>query len=780
MRENGLNVVIFIHMKMVFKLLFPILMLAQILHAQKPDMSHYKPAESRGPIPKDFLISTIDRYQQAKKGIDENQNKELQKAEEQFYLQTSYQVDQIRYSGSVLVNDTMCMYVNMVADSLLAHEPELRGKIHIYILRSPVVNAFATDQGAIFVTVGLLTRLHNEAELAYVLAHEIIHYKRRHVLSGYIEGVKMQEGLGQYEAMTFENRFLKKHRYARSQESQADDEGFELLVKSNYDPHAAITAFDILAMADFPFSDTAFSKTFFETPFLYFPAKYQPDTIKPLKIDEDERENDFATHPSVTKRKKTMIKKFRKLTDTTGAYFLVSTDLFYKVKTIARFEECLLHTNEASYFDAIYSNYTMQKIYPNNFYLEKEMVRTMYAIALEKNRAFSFENLQELFQSLMTVGSVDEEKPLGEQGRMRAFVNKVDAKGWNVAALQYAWMIHNKYPSDRDIELWCHALFKELTVKNELRPKDFQQNDSLYLKLGERASMDTSIVRKMKGNDAYARFHAAIDYLSKDSLGEYKYWQFALINEMKDSSFVKLFREAAVYADSIELTDSLYYEKSSRDRKKIRRDKDAMVTGPQGLTKVVAVNPIYIAYDYTLEQSPVDVMNSFNGRKNLISEMQYSASKCNLNLVILDPQNMDTGSVGLFNDLMIINDWFDHRTEFKGNVVLPFSQQKLDTLCAKYGTSYFMWNACFAYKSKRTGVFWRALTVAFLPIAPHAIYKLSTKREDLYLLTIVYDFKTGKAVYVQRTEIDKQKVTRERVRLHIYDMINQLSSPKKK
>ena len=76
----------------------------------------------------------------------------------------------------------MGMYVNRVTDSLLANDPVTRSQINIYILRSTVVNAFATDRGSIFVTIGLLTRLHNEAELAFVLAHEIVHFKRRHVL----------------------------------------------------------------------------------------------------------------------------------------------------------------------------------------------------------------------------------------------------------------------------------------------------------------------------------------------------------------------------------------------------------------------------------------------------------------------------------------------------------------------------------------------------------------------------------------------------------------------
>src|SRR5574337_375048 len=180
------------------KLLVPVLFLVPFVMtaqpSQHPNMDNYQPARSNGPLPKDFLTTTMEKYQKDRQKIDSTQNKEMQKAQDAFYLQTNYSVDEMRFSGTVLVNDTMGMYVNRVADSLLLRQdPELRAQLHFYILRSSYVNAFTTDQGAIFVTVGLLTRLHNESELAYVLAHEIIHFKKHHVITGYVESVKAQQ-----------------------------------------------------------------------------------------------------------------------------------------------------------------------------------------------------------------------------------------------------------------------------------------------------------------------------------------------------------------------------------------------------------------------------------------------------------------------------------------------------------------------------------------------------------------------------------------------------------
>jgi beta-barrel assembly-enhancing protease len=754
--------------------------LPTLLWAQLPNMDNYKPTRSNGPLPADFLLTTEQKYERDKQKIDQAQDKSMQQAEAEFYMQTHYSVDQMRFGGSMLVNDTIGQYVSRVADTLLKNDPELRKQLTFFVMRSPVVNAFTTDQGVIFVTMGLITRLHNEAELAFVLAHEIIHYKRHHVLTGYVEGVKAKEGIGQYEATTFENRYLKRHRYARSQESQADEEGFDLLAASNYDPRAAIAAFDILALADGPSSDTLFVKSFFETSNLVFPSKFYVDTIKAIKPQDEDEDDDLATHPSVYKRRKAIIRRFKKLEDTTGKYFLISETMFWKVQTMARFEEGAEFTNENEYGPAIYSNYAIQRLYPHNRYLEKEMVRALYVSVIEKNRRFDFGDLQSLLEALMSGSmSIDDEKPVGEQGRAMAFVSKADATGWNVAVLKYAWAVHQRYPDDADIFMWCRGLTRDLVVKNEITLKDFEINDSMFIVIGNMAKNDTTIARKIKGDSPTARFQAGIDYLKKDSLDGHHYWEFAFIDEMKDSSFVQMFRWAMHYSDSLELDDSLWDEKTSRQRKNLKAEYREEFRGPQGITKVVAVNPMYIAYDSRQENSDVDVEKSIKGRSMLLQEMRASAAKVGLNLTVLDETGMDTGGINRFNDLMLVTEWFDQRDFYGDNAILPFAQQDMKALADKYGTRYFMWSAYITYTSKRGGNFIRAFGLALAPIAPHIAYRLATPREDVYYIAIIYDVVSGKPVFVQRTEMTNQKATKSRLRLHVYDLLHLISSPKK-
>ncbi|MGL4597263.1 MAG: hypothetical protein ACRCYO_07035 [Bacteroidia bacterium] len=57
--------------------------------AQQPNMDNYKPAQSYGPLPNDFILPTAKKYEEQRQQINTNQQQELQKAEDEFYLATN-------------------------------------------------------------------------------------------------------------------------------------------------------------------------------------------------------------------------------------------------------------------------------------------------------------------------------------------------------------------------------------------------------------------------------------------------------------------------------------------------------------------------------------------------------------------------------------------------------------------------------------------------------------------------------------------------------------------
>jgi Zn-dependent protease with chaperone function len=161
---------------------FFMLLLAASLHSQeKIDFNHYQPLKCVGIIPQDFLMLSQDKYKaDVKNEVKLAKNHHITSDKQDFLLQTNYLIDEILLSGKVLFGDTVTNYVNRVADNVLAGQPELRSKLRFYCLKSSEVNAFTTNQGVIFVTLGLIAQLENEAQLAFILSHEIAHYERHH------------------------------------------------------------------------------------------------------------------------------------------------------------------------------------------------------------------------------------------------------------------------------------------------------------------------------------------------------------------------------------------------------------------------------------------------------------------------------------------------------------------------------------------------------------------------------------------------------------------------
>src|ERR1041385_2772058 len=94
---------------LLFFALLPVLIFAQT-PVTKPNLDNYQPARANGPLPPDFLISTAEKAAKDNEKIDQAQDKKMKEAQEQFYLQTNYSVDQMRFSGEVLVNDTFSLY----------------------------------------------------------------------------------------------------------------------------------------------------------------------------------------------------------------------------------------------------------------------------------------------------------------------------------------------------------------------------------------------------------------------------------------------------------------------------------------------------------------------------------------------------------------------------------------------------------------------------------------------------------------------------------------------
>ena len=85
-------------------------------------------------------------------------------------------------------------YLNLMATAIAQRSERPDIPYRVAILATDDVNAYACPGGYIFVTRGVLKMVHDEAELAAVLAHEISHVTQRHIVSALQNSELMQVG----------------------------------------------------------------------------------------------------------------------------------------------------------------------------------------------------------------------------------------------------------------------------------------------------------------------------------------------------------------------------------------------------------------------------------------------------------------------------------------------------------------------------------------------------------------------------------------------------------
>lgn len=102
--------------------------------------------------------------------------------------------DKVTHEDTLYDNPLAQDYVNRVGQSLV---PKTSNKLYAFkVTLNPIPEARALSTGTVYISSGLLSMIDNEAQLAYVLAHEIVHVERDH----WREDVLVDRGLAEYNA----------------------------------------------------------------------------------------------------------------------------------------------------------------------------------------------------------------------------------------------------------------------------------------------------------------------------------------------------------------------------------------------------------------------------------------------------------------------------------------------------------------------------------------------------------------------------------------------------
>lgn len=131
-------------------------------------------------------------------------------------------------------------------------------EMRIYVLDLPLFNASMAPNGMMHVWSGLLLRVENEAQLAFVLGHEFKHYSAKHSLErfrsirdtsnvlAFFSLIAAGAGVGFVGTLAQLAALGALFSYSRDQEREADTGGLEALAAAGYDVRSAPAIWDAL------------------------------------------------------------------------------------------------------------------------------------------------------------------------------------------------------------------------------------------------------------------------------------------------------------------------------------------------------------------------------------------------------------------------------------------------------------------------------------------------------------------------------------------------------
>ena len=171
------------------------------------------------------------------------------------WMQVEQHEADIRNSPRRIRDEALNQYLHDIVCRL---SPDYCKDIRLYVTRVPFFNASMMPNGLMTVWTGLLLRVHNEAQLAAILGHELGHYLRQHGLDRFKDAKTKSNialllglGFGVAASTSAHSGFsdangivqfvlLASHNaHSRAAEREADQFGIQLMSEAGYDPFEA-------------------------------------------------------------------------------------------------------------------------------------------------------------------------------------------------------------------------------------------------------------------------------------------------------------------------------------------------------------------------------------------------------------------------------------------------------------------------------------------------------------------------------------------------------------
>ena len=659
--------------------------------------------KSVGAVPADLKMSADEIYQADLKRAELYTGGKVKDRDRARLREASYSVGKMMAGGKIMYGDPVSRMLSRIADTLLESYPELRKELRFYTVKSPEVNAYTTGQGMIFVNVGLVAQVENEAQLAFILSHEIIHYYRNHSMEeivGRHEGGKKtgKEDVKGDDVELIE--FLRKHNRSHEMENESDSLGIAMFyLRSPYDKNVTEGVFDVLQYSALPFDDVKFDTTYFNTPYYQLTGCWL-DTTADI-TSRDNYDDSRSSHPNILTRRRNTAAALDGYYG--GEQYVVTTkEEFERVRQLARQECVRQELIYGEYSRAFYNAWLMKD--------EADMAQALYSIAVSK-----------IHNGTNSVTG-DYRKIEGESQQVYYAMRRMSNEQAVLAALHMIWQLHRSHPDNAVYAEMCEDLMEELHSSLKMSTIDLVFTPPVE----DTVQKTESNVVENKPMTKYERIKQ-----KRQAQSERSPYGLALTDLLStDSVFNSTLR------------DYLKGNRKSGNEEKNVEDTAAMIV----------YSPSYRVINGNTDDLKVDKSNRME--KDLTARVMKAGKRLGRNSVDFSDESLRAlENDDEYNDFVLLNEWVNEYWQNKGQFDLHrLTQPEMDNLMERYDASTICMTAVLNQENLAAemspGYLW------LLPLAPVITYNCFAGTERTQMITMVIDARRGKVLSRQYYDYD--------------------------
>ncbi len=745
-----------------FSVLLFLLVCGNTLFGQEIDFNNYSTITSSGTLPDEFSSSSTKKYYTRKDRISKKEARKIRKLKGEFYLESAFAIDDLLKSGRVVYNDTIGRYLNSIVAYLYPFT-DLEKQPTVYVIKSNYANAFATDDGQLLVTTGLIARLNTEAELAFVLCHEMVHFKKKHSIDIFIQKkVRTSKDYGENGGYESTLTFLSNAVYSKEKEFEADKLGYATFSRTKYSSKNVLQAFEVLRRSSLPFDSTFFDISFFETKNLVWPKSYILSKVSKPRFEEEDDKN--STHPNISKRVLAITEIG--LGNTIGEDFIVSEDAFLLSKKISQFEFCRLALLNADFSSCIYASYCLLKRYPDNKFLMTVISKALYSLSRSKKNRHEKESDDKRFE--------------GEQQKIGFFLNKLREKDAAVLSTDFCWRTCSKY-DDKEVNTLLQHSFYNVSL-NFYEGLDAFYNaplpDSIINELKDFTSGET-ILKDTSTSLIPKKTFLHVDLITPkripNEIGIRKPFEKEDVEDFLVSSTLA---NALKYAFAEYITDTGFANSYSRSVPLFTSKKKGQIVEYNNRLddsgkNIVFLSPLSLSID-ARKNKPLRLIAGERDLFTLTSQIDFCASAAKISHTILAEKNIGQKDINSFNTLSILKDWIGESFMYEHQNPFPADYSLLKNISDTLNSSYVCLMGTVSFVEKKTEDYYQENLVlgVVLPLVswPFVLSNIISKNQVTAHFMILLDLKTG-GVVTKDLRLIKAKNRKDVSKSTVYDFM---------